>query len=148
MKFRVVVLSMMLACFATASFSQIRKIPAEVTDAFKDKYPNAKAVEWKDKLTVFLASFEDNDSKYEARFNSKGEWQSTQKEIQQDAIPSEVSDGLQKSKYTDWQIKSVYEIYLPDNVKKFRILIAKSDVQKKNLLFNSSGQLERDNLTL
>ena len=36
--------------------AQIRKIPAEVTDSFTDKYPEAKAVEWKDKLTGFSAA--------------------------------------------------------------------------------------------
>lgn len=148
MKFRAILFSLALISLTTVSFSQIRKIPAEVTDAFKDKYPNASSVEWKDKLTVFVASFEDGGAKYEARFNKKGDWQSTEKEIEQDAVPSDVSDGLQKSKYTEWEVKSVYEISLPDNVTKYRFLVAKSDVQKKNLLFNSSGQLEKDNLTL
>ncbi len=37
--------------------AQLRKVPADVTEAFKAKFPDAKNVEWKDKLTAFLASY-------------------------------------------------------------------------------------------
>lgn len=133
---------------SNTSFAQLRKIPAEVTEALKAKYPEASNVTWKDKLSVFAASFEISGEKMEARFNSKGEWQNTEKEITENDLPSEVKDGLNKSKYVEWEIKSVTHIDLPDDQVQFRIQVAKSDVQKKNLLFNSEGQLLKDNITL
>lgn len=136
---------MLMAC---SSFAQLRKIPAEVTEALKAKYPEASNVTWKDKLSVFAAAFDVNGEKMEARFNSKGEWQSTEKEIADNDLPAEVRDGLNKSKYSDWEVKSVIHIDLPDDKVEFRIQVAKSDVQKKNLLFNSDGQLLKDNITL
>ena len=127
--------------------AQIRKIPAEVTDALMDKYPNAERVSWKDKLTSFSASFEIDHEKYEARFSDKGEWRSTEKEIDEDELTEEVKDGFEKSKYGDWQIQNVYSIELPGEETQFRILVSKSDVQKKNLIFNSDGKLLKDHIT-
>ena len=57
--------------------AQIRKLPAEVTNSFSEKYPDAKNVEWKDKLSNFSADFEWKDEKYEAHFNKKGDWQNS-----------------------------------------------------------------------
>jgi hypothetical protein len=133
---------------ATSSFAQFRKIPAEVTDALKEKYPDATGVSWKDKVTVFAASFEMDNEKYEVRFTDKGEWKSTEKEINENDLPGDVKDGWEKSKYADWDLKVIYSIELPDNVMQYRLQVAKSDIQKKNLLFNSDGKLLRDNITL
>lgn len=128
--------------------AQIRKIPAEVTNAFSEKYDDAKNVEWKDNLTAFVASFERKGDKYEAKFNKKGEWQSTEKELEISDLPNKVNDGFEKSKYSEWEVKSVYEIELPDDVTQYRVHVAKSDIQQKNLLFNDKGRLLKDNLTL
>jgi hypothetical protein len=146
--FSVSLLFITMILLAAPSFSQIRKIPAEVTEALKSKYPEASNVTWKDKITVFAANFELNNEKMEARFSSKGDWQSTEKEISESDLPGDVKDGLNKSKYADWEIKSVYNIDLPDDKVQYRIQVSKSDVQKKNLLFSSEGQLLKDNITL
>ncbi|HXB43014.1 MAG TPA: PepSY-like domain-containing protein, partial [Puia sp.] len=105
---------MLLIFGAITTYAQIRKIPAEVTEALKVKYPDAENVSWKDKLSVFAASFEMNNEKYEARFTDKGEWKSTEKEITENDLPDQVKDGLEKSKYADWEMKYVYFIELPD----------------------------------
>ncbi len=130
------------------SFAQLRKIPAAVTDAFKEKYPHASEVEWKDKLTAFVAGFTDDGVKYEARFSKKGNWQQTENETTETSIPAAVKDGLEKSKYADWETTAFYMISLPDEQTNYRILVKKSDIQKKNLLFNNEGKLLKDNITL
>ena len=48
---KVFFLSLALISFSFASFAQLRKIPAEVTDAFSKKYPRAEDVEYNDVLT-------------------------------------------------------------------------------------------------
>ena len=137
-----------LLVMVTSSFAQIRKIPAEVTDAFKAKFPNANAVEWKDKLKVFQANFEMRDEDYLAKFNSKGEWQETEKNIEQDKLPSEVKDGFDKSKYSNWEVKEVSYIEKKDNTFQYRILVKKSDIEKKYLFFNKAGKLLKDSITI
>ncbi|HRO47390.1 PepSY-like domain-containing protein [Agriterribacter sp.] len=134
--------------FIQTATAQIRKIPAEVTNAFSEKYDDAKNVEWKDNLNAFIASFEEHGEKYEAKFNKKGKWQSTEKQLEISDLPGIVNDGFEKSKYSEWEVKSVYEIELPGDVKQYRVRVAKSDIQQKNLLFNEKGKLLKDNLTL
>lgn len=128
--------------------AQIRKIPAEVTDAFKAKYPAANAVEWKDKLTIFQATFQLNDEKYEARFNTNGEWQETEKNLDQDKLPAPVKDGLSKSKFADWEVKQVNYTERKGGEEQYRIFVRKSDLEKKYLFFDKSGKLVRDAITL
>ena len=137
--------------FSLVSFSadaQIRKIPASVTDSFREKYPNATGVEWRDKLSSFTAVFTVDGVNYEAKYSGKGEWQSTENELEPEALPDVVNQGFEKSKYTDWNIEKVHRIQLPGDVIQYRIQIGKGDVQKKNLLFNDKGRLLRDRITL
>lgn len=129
--------------------AQIRKIPSEVTEAFKSKYPEATNVEWRDKLTNFVAVFQQEGIQYEARFNKKGEWKDTEWSIDTDELPEEVNEGYNKSKYAeDWKIESAYKIELPNGKVNYRVLARKSDLQKKNILFSSEGRLLKDNATL
>jgi len=131
-----------------ASQAQIRKIPAVVTESFKTKYPNAANVEWKDKLTAFVASFDQGSTKFEARFNSKGEWQQSEHATTEADLPAPIKDGLSKSKYAEWKATDFYTRDLPGNKTQYRISVEKSDLQKKNLLFSSEGQLLKDSMTL
>jgi len=131
-----------------ASQAQIRKIPAVVTESFKAKYPTAANVEWKDKLTAFVAEFNDGTAKCEARFSSKGEWLQTERATTQADLPAAVKDGLSKSKYADWKATEFFIRDLPGSKTQYRISVEKSDLQKKNLLFSSEGQLLKDSMTL
>lgn len=128
--------------------AQIRKVPAEVTEAFKTKYPETKNVEWKDKITSFQASYEMNGDKYQSKFNSKGEWQQTEKEIAEDALPASVKDGYGKSKFTDWELKTVTWVENKDNSIQYRLFVRKSGVEKKYLYFDKDGKLIKDSITI
>jgi hypothetical protein len=132
----------------TTSFAQVRKIPAEVTEAFKQKYPSATNVEWRDKLSTFSAIFESDNIQYEARFNSKGEWQLTENEIEESDLPDVVKDSYDKSKYADWEIGAIHKIELADGSTQYRIETIKNEVRKKNLVFNSEGRLLKDRITI
>lgn len=137
---------LLLASLATTQISaQIRKIPAEVTDAFKSKFPEAKNVEWKDNLTNFQASFILNDAEWTAEFNNKGEWKESTKKLSFETLPAAVKDGLSKSKYHDWSPGSVMLIEKNDNSSLYKIYVEKSPlVQKRFLFFTKEGRLEKD----
>lgn len=145
------VFSVFLALFIlgiTISFAQVRKIPSEVTEAFKEKYPTATNVEWRDKLSTFSAVFESDNIHYEARFNSKGEWQLTENEIEESELPEVVKDSYDKSKYADWEIGKIHKVELSDGSIQYRIETVKSEVRKKNLVFSSEGKLLKDRITI
>ena len=133
--------------------AQIRKIPSDVTNAFKTKFPAAKDVEWKDKLTFFQANFKESGTDMTVNFSPKGEWQQTEKALTFDAAPAAVKDGLNKSKYAsqdEWKRGEVVtQITKNDNSVQYRVYVDKvGGVQKKYLYFNPSGQLEKEALTL
>lgn len=128
--------------------AQVRSVPASVTEAFKDKYPHASNVEWKDKLSGFVAVFDQQGNHYEARFNNKAVWQYTEQKVEEGTIPDPVKDGYAKSKWADWKLEGSTRIDLPGDKVQYRLFVVKSDLQKKNLTFNSEGRLLKDNSTL
>jgi hypothetical protein len=137
-----------LSIVAFTTQAQIRKIPATVTDSFKEKYPDATGVEWRDKVSVFSAVFSKDGINYEAKYNSKGEWLNTENELAVDNLPVVIKEGFEKSKYADWEMEKAYQIQLPDNNTNYRLHVAKTDIQKKNLLYSSTGRLLKDKVTL
>ena len=134
----------------TEARAQFRSLPAAVTDSFKARYPNAQQVSWSDKFNAFQANFLQDTSLYTARFKATGEFQWAAVKIAQTSLPAAVADGFSKSKYADpdWKVGSVIVRYLPGGVVQYTISIAKSGLQKKNLLFSSTGQLLKDDSTL
>jgi len=134
--------------FFIAAHAQFRKIPGEVTDSFKVRYPNAKSVSWKDKTTSFQATFVLGDENYTAKYNSKGEWQQSEKKIKKEELPAPVKDGLSKSKYADWETGNVIHRDLPGNKVEYVITVSNGTLSKRVLTFNSDGQLKKDAITL
>ncbi len=132
----------------TAAHAQLRKVPAEATEAFKAKYPDTKNVEWKDKLTGFQASYEMNGLQYQSKFSNQGEWLQTEKIIEEDALPAAVKDGYGKSKYTAWELKEISRIENKDNSIQYRLFVRKSGVEKRYLYFDSEGKLVKDAITI
>lgn len=139
---------LLMGLTAATAQAQLRKIPATVTEAFKARYPHAEKVAWKDEITFFEAQFTLNDFVMTADFNSKGEWQNSEKKIQFTDLPTAVNDGFKKSKYADWKITSVVEIDKNGESLQYRIEVKKSAVQKKYLFFNTNGKLIRDAATI
>jgi hypothetical protein len=133
--------------FSQHVHAQLRKIPAEVTDAFKSKFPQAANVEWKDKLSGFEANFKIAETAYEARFNNKGEWQETEKLMDPQTFPAEVKDGFDKSKYTSWEVKELSHLEKKDTAY-YRVLVRKNDLEKKYLFFDDKGKLIKEQITL
>ncbi|ULQ50634.1 PepSY-like domain-containing protein [Flavihumibacter fluvii] len=130
------------------SFAQIRKIPAVVTDAFKYKYRNAESVEWKDKLSHYVVTFLLKGEPYEAIFKNDGTWAGSQKEISKDDLPEAVEEGFDKSKYAEWETELFYKLLFPDDHVEYRMLVKKSDINKRDLTFAENGRLLKDKLTL
>jgi hypothetical protein len=137
-------------CLLTVSFafSQVRKIPAEVIEAFKTKFPAATAVSWTDKLTAFQASFEQEGAKWQASFNSKGEWKKTEKELPADEQPAFISSVLKEDKYNGYTLKSVTQIWENDDSQQYRLSVEKSTFKKKYIYLNKEGEVLRESIKL
>jgi Putative beta-lactamase-inhibitor-like, PepSY-like len=130
-----------------SALAQLRKIPAAVTQAFKDKFSEAGNVEWKDKLTGFEASFVLDEVKYQTTFSTKGEWKMTETLLSEADMPEDVQEGFERSKYKEWEIKSVSLLETGDS-QTFVLMVQKTALLKKRLYFSYDGQLLKDPITL
>ena len=134
-----------LSLFTLTASAQLGSIPSAVTDSFNARFPGATNVKWKGLFGNYQADFVWNNTTEQAKFNKRGECQSTEKVIQRENLPAEVKDGFDKSKYAaEWKINTVWQRDLPGQVVEYRVEIYKSDIQKKSLLFSSAGRLLKD----
>ena len=147
MKLRLI-LCLVLASVLFSANAQFRKIPAEVTDSFRSRFDKATQVSWSDNLTSFQASFKLGDETLKAYYDSKGEWLKTEKSSAFEALPADIQDGYKKSKYTDWTVKDVMYVEEKDKQPRYRVQVRKSELQKRNLYFSTTGQLLEDAITL
>jgi hypothetical protein len=143
----------LIAFVAIAGFSmntaqaQLRKVPAEVTNNFTSKFPDATNVEWQDQLVDFKVTFDEKDKNYMVKFTNDGEWKSTERIIKLDYLPKMVIKGFSKGEYAKWEVKEVTILETPENKNRYKITVAKNNINKRDLLFNADGQLEKENFT-
>jgi len=128
--------------------AQFRKIPAEVTDAFKEKYASAAGVSWKDRISSFQADFKIDDKEMKSTFSSAGEWLKTETKDFFEKVPLEIKDGFKKSKYAASPIQEVLKVEGKDQLTQYKIIVKRNDFNKRDLLFSSEGQLISDNISL
>lgn len=135
-----------LSCLMLAANAQFRDIPSEVTDSFVAKFPKASHVSWKDKITGFQADFEQKNQKVKATFNSKGEWQKTEKQLLISKLPAAVNDGFNKSKYAAYTVREAVELDDHEKGLMYKVVVKKGDITKRNLYFTAAGQLVKDDV--
>lgn len=122
--------------------AQLRKIPSAVTAAFAEKYPQVKDVEWKDKLTNFQATFSDEEHTTTVKFNSDGQWKSTETTIDLDEVPNDVKKAFAQSKYADWKITNTSKVLELGKILQYKLTVAgESIIERKNLFYTAKGQL-------
>ena len=127
---------------------QLREIPKAVEKSFTEKYSGATNVKYNDQLLSVDVTFELNGEKMLASYTNKGVWKGTSRPSTFDKLPADVKDGFQKSKYAERTIDEARILDLPGDSTQYRILVRKSDVEKKYLYFNGTGRLLRESLTL
>lgn len=119
-----------------------------VTSHFASMFPQAKNIEWRDKVSDYQVFFLLDNAKCEAKFDIDGKWISTEKQIENDSIPAAIGDSLRSGKYADWNIQSVFVLHFPDLPIQYHVVVAKNDMPNKILFFNKSGQILKENPSL
>ncbi len=132
-----------MVCVFSVS-AQFRKIPAEVTDAFKLKYANASGVSWKDKISGFQADYVLANKPMKSMFSAQGTWMKTETKEDYKTIPTEIKDGFRKSKYADMIVLTLTKVEEKDKQTVYKMSVKKTDSGKKNLVFSNKGQLLSD----
>lgn len=145
---KIVVALMVALTIASVSNAQIRKVPAAVTEAFKTKFSSASQVEWKDRITNFEANFTQDGITKTAQFTKEGTWIETTSTMAFSGLSAAVQDGFKKSKYADWEVKTVTVIEESNKATMYKVYVKKDDIQKRNLFFDKTGKLVKDNITV
>lgn len=138
----------LFALLCNLGYSQVTSIPKIAKDNFANQYPAAEDVEWDNDIINVNVRFTLNGEKMNAEYSNKGTWKNTYQQSTYEALPAEVQDGFNKSKYADREVTDAKKIYLPADVIQYRIKVEKNDIQKKYLYFSPAGKLLRDANTL
>jgi hypothetical protein len=148
MLFRILVVFLISTSSFYSSYSQTTVTPTLVLKAFETKYPNASNVIWTESSGEYKVAFHHDGFSYESKFSNNGNWKISQREITLDQLPPVIRKGVLKSEFGDWSIRSTYVLFLPGMITQYRIIVTKSDADKKSLLFSQDGKLLKDSFTL
>jgi hypothetical protein len=140
----VILMSAVFVITSQSVSAQLRDVPAEVTTAFAEKYPNAKNVSWSDKISSFQATFKDNGAICEARFNKDGIWKETEKAITLEQLPSSVQEAFNSSKFKEWTLRTVAKIDKNNGGSEYRIYVKDDTIKRKYLYYSEDGKLIRE----
>jgi len=135
-------------CGTPTAHAQIREIPPVVMETFTSQYPGATQTRFIDQLVRIDVRFLMDSSQYLASYSNKGLWKGTERKMTLDSLSEDVRDGWQKSKYADWNLAELTELFLPGGTSQIRLRVDGTGIQKRYLFFNLKGQLIRDSFTL
>jgi Putative beta-lactamase-inhibitor-like, PepSY-like len=139
---RIIPVIILVSCFIVHANAQLIKTPDLVKQAFDKQYPEAKLVDWKGGLDNHAVVFVVKEKKYKASYTSKGDWNYTETNIVFDSIPKQVLESFNKSKYKDWPVKEVITVEKPRAVaNEYKIVVQKSKLSRRVLLFDAKGRL-------
>lgn len=131
------------------SHAQLMSVSDDVKKTFDLQYPNAKEVDWTAGLDNDVVYFRLDDKKFKASYTKKGSWNWTETKVVMDSLPKQVQEGFKDCKYKDWPVKECFEIIKPRSVaNEYKIIVQKSIINKRVLVFDAKGRLYEELHTL
>jgi hypothetical protein len=116
------------------------KVPSEVREAFKNKFPSVISTKWeKEGETEFEVSFKENEEEYSAKFDKTGKWLETEREMENAQLPASVQATL-KAEFAEFQIKEAEELETSDLGKIYEIAL-KSKTESYEVKFSPDGKV-------
>jgi len=113
--------------------------PQNVLNAFNQKFPNAKEVEWgKESENIWEAEFESSDKDMSANFNLKGEWLETETELAKKELPARVKATI-KTTYKGYKVEEVGYTETPQ-LKAYEIEVKKGE-KLIEVMLDDSGNI-------
>lgn len=115
MKQLTILATLLLAVFAASSQSMAQQVhvTAKAKQAFNQKFPNARNVQWgKETPKVFEAEFTLNGKHMSANFDEQGNWKETEKPVPNSALPHAVKQSYTKG-HNMANLKQAYKVSRP-----------------------------------
>jgi len=130
-----------LSSFALAFtlFACAQTPPKQVNDAFSKKFNNASEVKWEqEKTNEWECEFTLDGKKLSASFDSKGNWQETEAEINKKDISAEAHKAINLN-FKGWEIEKAESIETP-TFSGYEIVLEKKDT-KTEILVTKAGEI-------
>jgi Putative beta-lactamase-inhibitor-like, PepSY-like len=135
------ILSLLLIA-SIGSRAQIFKVPDLVKQSFDKQYPAAKEVDWNGGVDNHTVQFKLDDKKYKASYTPSGSWNYTETKVAIDSLPKSVQLSFGSSNYKTWTVKECIEVIKPRaEANEYKIIVQKSAINKRVLLFDAKGRL-------
>jgi hypothetical protein len=142
-------LSAFLFLSALGSNAQLFQVPELVKQTFEKQFPTATDAKWSGGIDNHAVQFTLGEKKLKANYTPKAEWVSTEEKVVIDSLPLTVQENFKKSKYKDWTLKDAIIISKPRaEANEYRIVVQKSMLTKKLLVFDAKGRLQEELLAL
>ena len=140
MKFVSIIITCFLFTFSVNA--QLFPVPEMVKQTFNKQYPDAKDLKWSDGLDNHVVRFTLGDKKLKASYAPKGDWVWTETQVTMEQLPKVVQDGFKDCKYKDWPVKEIVSVEKPRaDANEYKIVVQKSIINKKILVFDAKGRL-------
>lgn len=140
-------LIMILSVFVFHATAQVFNVPKKAKEHFKQNYPAATDVDWKNNVADYDCHFKLDSIECIANYNMDGKWDYTEKHIARESIPSEVSTSFSNSKYRDREVESAVYVENHKNEKLYRYEL-KDGIRKVYVFFDPTGKFMSESPTL
>lgn len=128
---------------------QIFSVPDIVKQSFDKQYPEAKDLKWSGGLDNHTVRFTLDERRLKASYTPKGLWVSTEEQVKLETLPEVVQQGFKDSKYKEWTVKEVLTVTKPRvEAGEYYIIVQKSSINKKKLVFDAKGRLYEELFSL
>jgi len=89
-------------------------VPAEVSRAFANQYPNARLKNWQQEKEAYVAAFRQSGRKCRASYTAGGTWEATEFPIKWTRnLPGPVRVAWKNCQYAGWLILDMKKIEMP-----------------------------------
>lgn len=130
----------LLAFFGITIFQQKPDIPQVVVDAFWQKYPEAKSVDWEEEGEEYEAEFKIGKVEMSANFAKSGEWLKTETEIDINSLPDAVRQGI-TTNFPNSEIEEAEQLELPNQALAYEVELEGTQDQEIETVFAADGRL-------
>jgi hypothetical protein len=138
-----VIVLVMMAGLATAQSLSSKQVPAVVLNAFQQKFPKAKDVEWKKKATHFEVSFEMGwkFTDHEVWISPEGEILQHKEDLSSMDLPKAIKEAIKKNYHT-FKIDEVVKIYRKTEVF-YQVEMEKGREELKRIFQPNGKEIEK-----
>ena len=120
---------------------ELEKVPVNIAEAFKTKYPVTTDQKWtRDRKKNYTVQFKVNDLKCRAWYNKEAVWGGGSFGMKFDELPQAVKDGFAATECKDWKL---IEVFRNENGYDTVYFITVKNKEKRILSFGADGKLKK-----